>query len=215
LGIYVSGHPANEYADAFKKLTNAVSEDFLLKQGGEEDGASNEGEVRVKDGAQAAVGGIVSHKTVKYTKNNEPMAFVMIEDLYGEIEVIVFPNLYAKFGYELINGTALVATGRVTVKEGENAKLICNDITLLTKDRTADESRELWIKMCRDTAVQYSDITDLLSMHRGNVPVIVYDEKTDRRLRVGEAHWVNPESAGLLDRLKSLLGERAVVIKPL
>jgi DNA polymerase-3 subunit alpha len=212
LGIYVSGHPANEYAAMFKKLTSAVSEDFILRQDGEGEGADG-GEVRVKDGAQAAVGGIVSHKPVQYTKNTEPMAFVIIEDLYGEIEIIVFPNLYEKYGYELVNGTALVASGRVSVKEGENAKLVCGDITILTKDRQPDEGKELWLKLGKDSAAPYSDITDLLSKHRGAAPVVIYDEKTGQRMRVAEAFWINPESEALLTGLKKLLGDKSVAFK--
>ncbi|MDR1703602.1 MAG: DNA polymerase III subunit alpha, partial [Clostridiales bacterium] len=213
LGIYVSGHPANEYAETFGKLTTNVSEDFILKQNEAGEDGANEGEVRVRDGAQASVGGIVSHKTVKYTKNNEPMAFVIIEDLYGEIELIVFPNLYTKLSYELVNGSALVATGRVSVKEGENAKLVCNDIQILTKDRNPEEGRELWLKLEKDAAAPYSDITELLSRHRGNVPVVVYDERTGQRMRVAEMYWVNPESEALLPGLRKLLGDKSVVLK--
>lgn len=205
LGIYVSGHPALEYEESFKKLTNATSLDFAMDEENAESAA------RIKDGAASAVGGIVARRTVKYTKkSNEPMAFVTLEDLYGEMELIVFPNLYSRHEQQLIPGTPLVASGRASVKEGEAAKLVCDKLIILTREKNAPE---LWLKLSKENITPYADIMTLLSSHAGETPVVVYDEKTGQRLRVSQNYWADPDSRELMSGLKGILGDGAVVLK--
>ncbi|MCL2703525.1 MAG: DNA polymerase III subunit alpha [Defluviitaleaceae bacterium] len=209
LGIYVSGHPAFEYEGFFKKYINATSLDFTVQ---EEDGADG-GDVLVKDGAKAAVGGIISRKVVKYTKKNEAMAFVIIEDLYGEMELIIFPNLYSQHEHALTAGAAVVAFGRAGVREGEAAKLVCNDIKLLERDEGELRQSELWIKFGKETTAPYNDVMEILSRYRGGVPVVVYDERTGQRMRVSENYWVNAGDENLIAGLKKVLGTKAVVLR--
>ena len=86
LGIYVSGHPLEEYEAAWRKKISNTTADFAYDE--EVQG------VRVKDGAKAVIGGLIAGKTIKYTKDNKIMAFLTIEDLVGTVEVIVFPKTY-------------------------------------------------------------------------------------------------------------------------
>ena len=213
LGIYVSGHPALEYENEFKKHTTATSLDFAAPDEEDQTPDGEESTALIRDGARTAVGGIVVRKTVKYTKkNNEAMAFVTIEDLYGEIELIVFPNLYTKYAPNLVQGTPVIASGRASVKEGEDAKLVCDTLTILSKPQTGSQA-ELWLKLSKENTAPYSDIMALLSNHAGNIPVVVYDEKTGQRMRVSENYWVNAGSHGLMAGLRGLLGESAVVLR--
>jgi len=213
LGIYVSGHPALEYENAFKKHITATSLDFTVQENEIKD-ENNEGEsgsVNIKDGAKTSVGGIVSRKVVKFTKQNEAMAFVIIEDLYGELELIIFPNLYSKHERQLIPGNPLIASGRASVREGESAKLVCSEIKIITKN--PETPNELWIKLNKDTTAPYNNIMELLSRHPGSTPVVVYDERTKQLMRVSENYWVNSDDEKLILGLKSILGDKAVAKK--
>ncbi len=121
LGIYVSGHPLEKYIGLIEKYTNAKTSDFALD---DETGA-----VAVRDNARVTIGGMVTGKVVKYTKNNEPMCFVTVEDLVGTVEVIVFPKSYVKYNTLLYDDAKIMVRGRVTAEEDKDAKLICEDIT--------------------------------------------------------------------------------------
>ena len=89
LGVYISGHPLEEYEERWRKNITARTVDFQID---EELGTS-----KARDGEIAVIGGIITNKTVKYTRNNKVMAFLTIEDLVGTVEVVVFPNDYEKY----------------------------------------------------------------------------------------------------------------------
>ncbi|MDO4513084.1 MAG: DNA polymerase III subunit alpha, partial [Lachnospiraceae bacterium] len=109
LGIYVSGHPLEQYEGMWRKNITAMTADFLLD---EETGA-----VRVMDGSTVTIGGMIADKKIKYTKNDKIMAFLTVEDLVGTIEVIVFPKDYEKYASELIEDAKVFIRGRVSVEE--------------------------------------------------------------------------------------------------
>ena len=93
LGIYISGHPLEEYQEMWHKNITNTTADFLLDE--------ETGEMAVQDGRMATIGGIISEKKIKYTKNERVMAFLQVEDLLGSVEVIVFPGQYERFGKEI------------------------------------------------------------------------------------------------------------------
>ncbi len=133
LGIYISGHPLEEYQEIWQKnITNKTS-DFLLDE--ETDTTV------VKDGQSAVIGGIISDKRLKYTKNEKVMSFLLIEDLLGTVEVIVFPRDYEKFSDKLIEDKKVFIKGRVSVEDEKDAKLICEKITAFE-----EMPKKLWIK---------------------------------------------------------------------
>ncbi|MCL2406829.1 MAG: DNA polymerase III subunit alpha [Defluviitaleaceae bacterium] len=213
LGIYVSGHPYLTYEGLYSSKITATSRDFMAQA--EDGGDPNEiGEsVLIEDNASCTVGGIITSKTTKYTKKNEAMAFVTIEDMYGEVELIVFPNLFAKYELQLATGTAILAMGRASVREGEAAKVVCNDIRIM--QATAEEKAydELWLKLAKDTTVPYSKILETLQKHPGKNPVIAYDEKTRQRLNISVEYNANADDVKLILSLKALLGDKNVVVK--
>ncbi len=133
LGIYLSGHPLEEYEERWRKSISAVTTDFLLDE--------EEGEVKVKDNQAVTVGGMITEKTIKYTKNNKTMAFLTIEDLFGTVEVIVFPKDYEKY-HDLMNEDEKVfIRGRANVEEDKNGKIICEQIISFDHAK-----RELWLQ---------------------------------------------------------------------
>ena len=133
LGIYVSGHPLEEYEEKWRKNISHITSDFVRD---EETGA-----VRARDGERVMVGGMVTAKTVKYTKNNKAMAFLTVEDLYGTVEVIVFPRDYEKYHHLMEEDAKIFVRGRVSLEDEKNGKVICERIC------SFDEARqELWIQ---------------------------------------------------------------------
>ena len=120
LGIYLSGHPLEAYEELWRKHITQTTGDFALD---EESGA-----VRVRDQATVVVGGMIADKTVKYTKNDKVMSFLNLEDLVGNVEVVVFPGEYERYGPLLTEDAKIFVRGRVNLEEDKDGKLICEQI---------------------------------------------------------------------------------------
>ena len=120
LGIYVSGHPMEEYQELWQKFITNTTTDFMLDE--------ESGQVSVTDKKTVVVGGMIADKTVKYTKNDKVMAFLNLEDLVGNVEVVVFPGDYEKYGSMLLEDAKIFIQGRASVEEDKDAKVICEQI---------------------------------------------------------------------------------------
>lgn len=120
LGIYLSGHPLEEYQELWQKYVTNNTSDFMLDE--------ESGEVRVEDQAMTVVGGMIADKTVKYTKKNQVMAFITLEDLVGSVEVVIFPRDYERYGTLLHEDAKIFVKGRTSVEEDKNGKVICEQI---------------------------------------------------------------------------------------
>ncbi len=90
LGVYISGHPLEDYEQLWKKNISAVTSDFLLDE--------ESGQAKMEDGRKVVVGGMITAKTVKYTRTNKTMAFITVEDLVGTVEVVIFPEIMNSSG---------------------------------------------------------------------------------------------------------------------
>ena len=132
LGIYLSGHPLESYQELWQKYITNNTNDFALEE--------ETNTVRVTDQSTAIVGGMISNKTVKYTKTNQVMAFLELEDLVGTVEIVVFPRDYEKYGSLLAEDAKIFVKGRVSVEEDKDAKLICEQIVGFDEAALAKES---------------------------------------------------------------------------
>ena len=121
LGVYLSGHPLEEYRDVLKRNTTNVTTDFLPDE--------DSGEPLVTNGARVRIGGMISAKTIKYTRNNQVMAFVTIEDLLGTVEVLVFPKSFERYRDLLEEDNKVIVEGRVSAEDERPWKLICDKVT--------------------------------------------------------------------------------------
>jgi DNA polymerase-3 subunit alpha len=210
LGVYVSGHPLSDYEPAMKPYVANTSLDFLA--------GDEAAEIALKDGESVRYGGMIMEKSVKYTKaGNRAMAFLTVEDLYGTVEVIVFSNLYEKYGLRLVNEQVLVIQGKVSVREEEDAKIIANeflfyeDIQHEPQRIGSGDSRTVWIKIPKDSVIKPSAITDILQSYRGDTRVYIYNEKLNQKLALKESLWVSPCHT-LVNDLENVLGNGAVKI---
>ena len=205
LGVYISGHPLEEYEKKWRQNITAVSTDFIYD---DEIGAA-----KLPDGAHAVIGGMITDKTVKFTKNNKTMAFLTIEDLYGTTEVIVFPRDYEKYRTLIEDDAKVFVSGRVNAEEEKNGKLICEQIYSFD-----DAKKELWIQFATKEAYASAESTvyDLLRSCEGKDTVVIYisGAKAVKRL---PANW--NVCVGQLDltRFYGLFGEKnvKVVEKPI
>lgn len=165
IGIYVSGHPLEEYEELWRKTITAKTSDFLLEE--------ESGTALVRDNKEYTIGGLIVDKKIKYTKNDKVMAFLTLEDLLGDVEVIVFPRDYEKYSYLLTPDRKVFITGRSSVEEEKDAKLICQRIVAFE-----DISRKLWIKFKNKETYEQGaqDLLAILSTSEGKDQVVVYLE---------------------------------------
>ncbi len=179
LGLYVSGHPLSEYEERLNKL---VSIDNSKLNSLKEDEASYLG----MDQKIVIMGGMVVGKTIKMTRNNDMMAFIEIEDLYGTIEVVVFPNVFRKYKNIINEDSILIIKGNLNIKEDENPKLIANEITQLNEDYELGYNldNKLYIKIDSiDNKKALNDIFDVIKKYSGKQFVYIYDENTKKSYR--------------------------------
>ena len=170
LGIYVSGHPMEEYEDIWrKKITNTTS-DFYLDE--------ETGTTKVIDCSRVTVGGIIADKKIKYTKNDKVMAFLNLEDLVGNIEVIVFPKNYEVASSKIREDNKVFIQGRVSLEEDKDGKLICESIMEFD-----EVPKKLWIKF--KTKEEFLSVNDelmqILRESDGKDSVILYIEATKEK----------------------------------
>ena len=200
LGIYLSGHPLEEYEEKWRKNISAVTADFMLD---EETNA-----VKIKDNQSVVIGGIITEKTIKYTKQNKAMAFITVEDLFGTVEVIIFPRDYEKYSRYLNEDEKVFVAGHANVEEDKNGKLICEKIYSFD-----DTKRELWIQFATKEAFEEKEkeLYSLLYGSDGNDEIVIYIASPRAMKRLGQNHnvHINPE---LISNLTDFLGEKNVKI---
>ena len=163
LGIYVSGHPLEEYEAMWKKNITAVTSDFALDE--------ESGHTRVADGSRAVIGGMITAKTVKYTRTGQPMAFLTLEDLLGTVEVIVFPKDYEKYRSLMEEERKVFIKGRVSCEEDKAGKLI------LERAYGFEEvPKELWVQFPNKEEFDKKErsLYDILRGSDGKDHVVIY-----------------------------------------
>ncbi len=211
LGIYVSGHPLDEYRSLWEKHITAKTSDFQMateEEGEEAMASAEEAQSSLQDNETVKIGGMVADKKVKFTKNNQAMAFVTLEDLVGSVEVIVFPKTYDQYGSKLTEEAKVFIEGRVSLEENKDAKLIASKVIPF------DEiPRKLWIRF--DTMEAYekdrSELYDLLDLYPGRDEVGIFIAAT-RQMQVLRRYRV--DGAGeVADLLRSRYGENNINIK--
>jgi len=184
LGIYVSGHPLDEYQGLLAAHTTNRATDFYID---EETNAPH-----AEDGKTATIGGLLSDIKIKYTRNNQVMAFAQLEDLTGTVEVIVFPKSYEAYSQFLKEDEKVFIKGRISVEEDKDAKLICQSVTPFDQ-----VERRLWIRFrtpedYREKAQQLQQIIDA---HGGRDQVILYIEHPRSRKILPPGEGIRADAA--------------------
>ena len=200
LGIYVSGHPLEEYEAAWRKKISNTTADFAYDE--EVQG------VRVKDGAKAVIGGLIAGKTIKYTKDNKIMAFLTIEDLVGTVEVIVFPKTYEQSASFLTEDAKVFVQGRISVEEDKDGKLICEKIVPFTELK-----KKVWIKFPNMEAYKAAEagLMDTLRESEGKDGIVIYIENPKAKKELPPNQNVEADES-LVNRLQERFGRENVTV---
>lgn len=198
LGVYVSGHPLDEYTGMVNKYITNVSSDFEVDD--------ELGETKARDGAIATIGGLITEKTIKTTKKGQLMAFLTVEDVVGTVEVVVFPNSFTANRVVIDHAEKVFVTGKVQANVDENAKLICDKVVDF-----ASIPRKLWIRFA--SLSDYEDNKDelygILYNSDGKDTVVIYCTKENKRLTLPASRTIRVDSE-LIQKLQSMYGEKNV-----
>ena len=225
-GMYLSGHPLDEYTIFSKAIHADKTGDIINNDSG-----------LYFDGKKVSLVCIVSKLKTQLTKNNKLMAFVNAEDRYGMLEIVIFPNVYEKYSAFLGSGGALLFRGSVNLKENEEPKIICDSVALA---RTNEECKDnpnvinnagtqqnyqpqirnnnvqrptaLYLRIDDLNTDKYSRAKRVLDIFDGRTPVIFYLTDSKRKVKAPSSMWVDINSV-MIKELKYQLGDENVVVK--
>lgn len=204
-GLYLSGHPLDEYVQTLNVETNTKISDIIVTES-LEDELLDEDE-KVKDGDKVIIGGIVTELTKKITKNNEMMAFIKVQDLYASIEIVVFPRIYEKFKSLIEVDQLVIIKGRISIREEEQPKILCEQIDALVKINS--EKIYLQYRDEKQVISESEKLKSILLQHPGNIPVYIYAKREKKKFRMDRQFWVNDDEK-LTCILKKIIGENNV-----
>ena len=200
LGIYLSGHPLERYRNIMEKMISAKTTDF---QPDEESGIP-----KVYDGQKVIIGGMITEKTIKYTRNNKVMAFLTVEDLLGTVEIVVFPRDYEKWQAMLNEDARVFVQGRVNAEDDKPSKLILEKVRAFE-----DMPQELWIqfKDKAEYAEKEQELLETLKEYAGVSAVVIYlkDVNAMKRLPAGYHARISDSLTG---ELRKKYGESNVKV---
>ena len=198
LGVYISGHPLDDYEGLWRKNITATSADFIVDEETEE--------AVVKDGMKVVIGGLVAGKVVKTTRSNQLMAFITLEDLMGSVEVIVFPKNYEADRDVLTEDSKIFIKGRVSLGDEPVGKLVCEKVIPFSK-----VPRQLWLQF-EDKEIYQAmegEILGILKESEGPDSVVIYLKK-ERAKKILPANWKVEAAGELMETLICKLGEKNV-----
>ena len=200
LGIYISGHPLESYMNIWKNNITATTADFVMDE--------ESGEINIEDGTTQTIGGIINAKTIKYTKNDKTMAFLEIEDLYGIVEVVVFPKDYERNSQLLIEDAKVFVKGRVSLEEDKNGKLICERIIPFE-----EIGKKLWVRF--ETMEQFRQGNDALMQvlreSDGRDQVIIFVAEGKQKKVLSPEYNVKADEV-LLGKLCEIFGKNNIKV---
>lgn len=200
LGVYISGHPLEEYEEKWRKNITATTLDFQLDE--------ETGHTKVRDGSKEVIGGMITGKTIKNTKTNKTMAFITVEDLAGTVEVVVFPKDYERNRMYLEDDRKIFVRGRVSEEDDAASKLICE--VILPFEQT---KKELWLQFADKQAflLMEKELYELLAGSEGEDEVVIYCKMEKVIKRLPRNRNIRADDA-IVSALMGKLGENCVKV---
>ena len=200
LGIYLSGHPLEEDEKLWRKKITHTAAEFAPP----EEGASS----NLIHGERCVIGGIVSAKTIKYTKTSQVMAFITIEDLTGSVEVLIFPKTYEKCSAMIVEDEKLFVEGRISVEEEKASKVIADNLI-----RFSDVPRSIWIAFPDIEAFRRArgELLSFAEKNEGQDRLLIYlrKEKQAKQLSLGGGICADADT---LAQLREMFGKANVTL---
>ena len=200
IGIYLSGHPLENYQDMLRNICNATSMDFTYDE--------EEERVNVRAEKNYILGGIASGVNIKLTRNNQRMAFITLEDLVGSIEVIVFPRDFEKYKNIIEEGGKFVISGKASIEENTDAKLIAGKIIPFE-----EIPREVWLQFENRNRLEEAEaeFNEIFAANRGNAKVMLYCRQEKQVKQVNVVKGISYREP-VIALLKSKLGDENVKV---
>jgi DNA-directed DNA polymerase III (polc) len=208
IGIYVSGHPLQQYESKWRTNTTAISNDFIIDE--------EIGRAKVSDNERVIVGGLIADKTFKITKNNQMMAFITLEDLLGTVEIIVFPKVFEKYRAKIEDDKKIFVVGRAQMGEDLSGKVICEQI--LEFD---DLKKELWIMYSYKDKykeeehelleILQNSVNNSDNLESKNSAVVIYCKAEKVIKRLSKEYFVNINEQ-LIKALECKVGEKNIKV---
>ena len=206
-GLYLSGHPMDDYRDVLKKL-HIPSVGQVIESAAASDGVFNDDQI-------ISIAGVVQAVKMKTTRSNTMMAYVTLEDATSPMELLVFSGPLGKYGTLLREGCAVLVKGRLSIRDEKEPQIVVNEVSELTRNLPVEAaaqpdpaSRKLYLKLSSENAGEYPITKAILEMFVGKTPVVLYF--SDTKIRRGTTCMIDPD---MLQELKSLLGEENVVLR--
>ena len=199
LGLYISGHPLESVRPELERQTNINTLKIIKINEGEEE--------LYKDGQNVKYGGIITSVKKKYTKNNNIMAFVTIEDLYGSLEIIVFESCYNRVSNILMEDNIVIVDGRLSIREDEEVKIVANNIRELKKE---EGRKTLNIDISNMSDEQKQKLKGAIKFFNGeknNIEILIKDGEEIKRS--GNIYL----TLEILEELKKIVGKEKVEVK--
>ncbi len=214
LGLYVSGHPLDEYQDILDKNVNLYSKDLYFSGNEEESVELNIESVagaqkKLEDSMRVVVGGIVSTRKTKTTKNNNMMAFIGLEDLYGTMEIIVFPTIYEKFSQLLQPESIIVIRGRLSMREDEQPKIICEEVSPI---KSLQEKGVYLTFDANISKAEGASLRALLKYFGGSTPIYIGRKNENIFKKLDRQYWIDVNNV-IMEELECRLGKENIIIK--
>ena len=212
-GLYLTGHPMDEYRDAVRKV-GAVPIGAILG-----DFAADDGPQRFADNQYVTVAGVISTMRTRTTRNNSLMSYVQLEDDTGTIEMIAFQKVIDTCGSLLRENNAVIVRGRISVRDEKEPQLMADtlynigDMAYMPRERSAPreeirKDQKLWVKLPARDDPRLHRIELLLTMFPGEQQMVIFCEREQKRLA---ARCVIHRA--LVQELRDMLGDGNVVVK--
>ena len=204
-GIYLSGHPMDDYRP-FLRNTHVIPMSKLLDE-----------ESRLEDDQIVSVAGVVQSVKMKTTRNNSMMAYVTVEDDTAAIEMLAFSNIINQHGGYLREGSAVVITGRLSLRDDKEPQIVINrarpisDYAEQIPDvprQSAQKTETLYLRLPSEEGKLYPRIRAIVNMFPGDSPVVLYFSDTRKRRGTRAVLMEN-----MLEELRNVLGNENVVLK--
>ncbi len=216
-GLYLSGHPMDKYEEYIEKAGCAKT--FEIIEAGSADSA-------YRDGANVTLCGIISHITIKQTRANKAnMAFVTLEDLYGTVEVILFPKIFMQYASMISDGGVIAVSGTLSIEEEKEVKILANavykpnsipqrkdaPVKATSEEKPKSKRNGLFLKFKSADDERLKKAKTVTSIFEGDMPLYFYFEDEKKYHLQKRSDFVDVNET-MLAELKRLLGDENVAV---
>ncbi len=197
-GVYLSGHPMDEYEAFSRRIGAAKTSDILVG--------------KFSDNQRVTLVALLSSVRTKMLKNGNVLLYATAEDLYGSIDITVFNATYRAYKHLLTENNILIISGKISEREDKPTEIICDNVSAIDKDRlifTPQQEKKVYIRVPSISSEQVERVTALLPHYPGEMSVIFFCEDTRKRFAVPENLKINNNSE-LFAKISNIVGNNNV-----